>query len=116
VAAALRESWPDHPEWVDMLTGILEEEPMGPDFGWFRRAKTQTRFDWESTRERLDRNRDGRRVWLVSGSVSDDLPDPSMGCAHFLVDPLEKSNDDRVHSQGIYQLHARLQSNPHIVA
>ena len=53
---------------------------------------------------------------FVLGSVSDDLPDPSMGCAHFLVDPLEKSNDDRVHSQGIYQLHARLQSNPHIVA
>jgi hypothetical protein len=31
VAAALRESWPDHPEWVDMLTGILEEEPMGSE-------------------------------------------------------------------------------------
>jgi hypothetical protein len=60
VAAALRESWPDHPEWVDMLTGILEEEPMGPDFGWFRTAKTQTRFGWDATRRRFDRNSDGR--------------------------------------------------------
>jgi hypothetical protein len=60
VAAALRESWPDHPEWVDMLTGILEDEPMGPDFGWFRTAVSQTRFDWNATRDRLDRNHDGR--------------------------------------------------------
>ncbi len=60
VAAALRESWPDHPEWVDMLTGILEEEPMGPDFGWFRTARTQTRFDWNATRRRFDRDGDGR--------------------------------------------------------
>ncbi len=59
IGAALREAWPDHPEWVDMLTAILAEEPMGPDFGWFRTAKTQTRFDWNSTRNRLDRNRDG---------------------------------------------------------
>ena len=49
VAEALQESWPDHPEWVDMLTGILEDEPMGPDFGWFRTAMTQTRFDWDAT-------------------------------------------------------------------
>jgi Ca2+-binding EF-hand superfamily protein len=60
VAQALRESWPDHPEWVDMLTGILEEEPMGPDFGWFRTARTQTRFDWDATRRRYDRDGDGR--------------------------------------------------------
>ncbi len=60
VAQALRESWPDHPEWVDMLTGILEEEPMGPSFGWFRTATTQTRFDWDATRKRYDRNHDGR--------------------------------------------------------
>ena len=47
-------------EWVDMLTGILEEEPMGPNFGWFRTAVTQTRFDWEATRKHFDRNGDGR--------------------------------------------------------
>ncbi len=60
VAEALRESWPDRPEWVDMLAGILDEEPMGPEFGWFRTAVSQTRFDWNSTRKRLDRNGDGR--------------------------------------------------------
>jgi hypothetical protein len=60
VAQALREAWPDHPDWVDMLTAILAEEPMGPEFGWFRTAKTQTRFNWDATRRRLDRNQDGQ--------------------------------------------------------
>jgi thiol-disulfide isomerase/thioredoxin len=60
VAAALRESYPDHPEWLDMLTGILEDEPMGPDFGWFRTARTQTRFGWDATRRIYDRDDDGR--------------------------------------------------------
>ena len=60
VAQALRESWPDHPEWIDMLTGILEEEPMGPEFGWFRTARTQTRFGWDATRRDYDRDGDGR--------------------------------------------------------
>ena len=48
VAEALRESWPDHPEWVNMLTSILAEEPMSPSFGWFRTAVSQTRFDWDA--------------------------------------------------------------------
>ena len=73
VAEALRESWPDHPEWVDMLTGILEEEPMGPDFGWFRTAKTQTRFGWDAVRQRFDRNHDGR-VTPQEMSAGDDFP------------------------------------------
>jgi thiol-disulfide isomerase/thioredoxin len=60
VIAALNESWPDHPEWVDMLTGILQGEPMGPEFGWFRTAKTQTRFNWDATRKQFDRDHDGR--------------------------------------------------------
>jgi hypothetical protein len=59
VAAALQESWPDHPEWIDMLAAILDDEPMGPKYGWFRTAVSQTRFDWESTRKRYDR--DGSR-------------------------------------------------------
>jgi thiol-disulfide isomerase/thioredoxin len=62
VAEALKDSWPDHPEWVDMLTGILEDEPMGPNFGWFRTAVAQTRFDWDSTKKRFDRNGDARVV------------------------------------------------------
>jgi thiol-disulfide isomerase/thioredoxin len=60
VAEALRESWPDHPEWVDMLTSILEDEPMSSNFGWFRTAVAQTRFDWDATRKRFDSNGDGR--------------------------------------------------------
>ena len=60
VAAALEESWPDHPEWVDMLTAILQDEPMSATYGWFRTAVAQTRFDWASTRKRYDRDGDGR--------------------------------------------------------
>ena len=60
VVEALRDAWPDHPECVDMLAAILDDEPMGPKFGWFRTAVAQTRFDWESTRKRFDRNGDGR--------------------------------------------------------
>lgn len=60
VVAALDESWPDHPEWVDMLTAILSDEPMSPNYGWFRTAVAQTRFDWASTRKRYDRDGDGR--------------------------------------------------------
>jgi len=60
VAKALEESWPDRPEWVDMLADILQGSTMGPDSGWFRTAVTQTRFGWDSTRKRLDRDGDGR--------------------------------------------------------
>jgi Ca2+-binding EF-hand superfamily protein len=60
VVKALNESWPEHPEWVDMLVGILNEEPMGTNFGWFRTAVAQTRFDWAATKKRFDRDGDGR--------------------------------------------------------
>lgn len=60
VAKALQESWPDHPEWVDMLSDILQGAPMGPNFGWFRTAVTQTRFTWDATRKAYDRDGDGR--------------------------------------------------------
>jgi thiol-disulfide isomerase/thioredoxin len=60
VAEALHEAWPDHPEWVDMLAAILDDEPMGPKFGWFRTAVSQTRFNWDSTRKRFDRDGGGR--------------------------------------------------------
>jgi hypothetical protein len=59
VAKALQESWPDRPEWLDMYTAILEDAPMGPSSGWFRTAVTQTRFGWEATRKRYDRDGDG---------------------------------------------------------
>ena len=60
VAAALQESWPDHPEWVDMLTAILSDEPMTATYGWFRTAVSQTRFDWDWARKRYDRDGNGR--------------------------------------------------------
>ena len=60
VAEALRESWPDRPEWVDMLADILDSKSMGPDYGWFRTAVAQIRFDWAWARQRFDKNGDGR--------------------------------------------------------
>ncbi len=60
VVKALNESWPDHPEWVDMLVAILNEEPMSSSFGWFRTAVAQTRFDWAATRKRYDKDGNGR--------------------------------------------------------
>src|SRR4051794_27276978 len=60
VARALEESYPDRPEWLDMLADILQGSQLGPNDGWFRRAVAQTRFDWKTTREQLDRDRDGR--------------------------------------------------------
>jgi hypothetical protein len=60
VARALEESWPERPEWVDMLADILQGSQLGPSDGWFRTAVAQTRFDWKATSERFDRNRDGR--------------------------------------------------------
>lgn len=71
VAKALRDSWPDHPEWVDMLADILMEAPMGPEFGWFKTATTQTRFTWDATRKQFDRDGDGRigRVEFPGGDA-----------------------------------------------
>jgi hypothetical protein len=60
VARALEDSWPERPEWVDMLADILQGSQLGPNDGWFRTAVAQTRFDWKATSERLDRNRDGK--------------------------------------------------------
>ncbi|HEV3164983.1 MAG TPA: deiodinase family protein [Isosphaeraceae bacterium] len=60
VQRALAESWPDRPEWVDMLTDILQGSLLGPGDGWFRRAVAQTRFTWEATLKRLDRDGNGR--------------------------------------------------------
>ena len=57
VARALAESWPDRPEWLDMYTAIIDDEMMGPSYGWFRTALTQTRFGWEATSKRYDRDK-----------------------------------------------------------
>jgi hypothetical protein len=60
VTRALDDSWPDRPEWVDMLTDILQGSQLGPNDGWFRRAVAQTRFDWAAVRKRFDHDGDGR--------------------------------------------------------
>ena len=60
IARALEQSWPDRPEWLDMYTAILADEPMGSNFGWFRTAVTQTRFGWDATRKQYDHDADGR--------------------------------------------------------
>jgi hypothetical protein len=60
VARALEDSYPDRPEWLDMLTDILQGSQLGPNDGWFRRAVAQTRFDWKATKEQLDRDKDGK--------------------------------------------------------
>jgi hypothetical protein len=60
IARALDESYPDRPEWVDMLVDILQGSQLGPGDGWFRRAVAQTRFGWKDTRKQLDRDGDGK--------------------------------------------------------
>ena len=53
LAKALDEAWPERPEWLDMYTDILQGSQLGPQDGWFRRAKAQTRFGWEATPQAL---------------------------------------------------------------
>lgn len=60
VNRALAESYPDRPEWLDMLVDILQGSQLGPNDGWFRTALAQTRYTWDAARERLDANRDGK--------------------------------------------------------
>ncbi len=60
VGRALREAWPDRPEWLDMYTAIINDEPMGPTNGWFRTSTTQTRYDWDATKAKYDHDGDGR--------------------------------------------------------
>jgi thiol-disulfide isomerase/thioredoxin len=57
---ALAEAWPERPEWLDMYTDILQGSQLGPNDGWFRRAVAQTRFGWDATRKRFDRDGDGK--------------------------------------------------------
>src|SRR5438045_3848838 len=54
VVRGLDEAWPDHPEWLDEYTAILQGTGLGPNDGWHRRAVAQTRFDWKSVSKRLD--------------------------------------------------------------
>ncbi|WP_435022473.1 deiodinase family protein [Tundrisphaera sp. TA3] len=60
VERALAESGGERPEWVEMLEDIRRGSQLGPEDGWFRTAVAQTRFGWEATRQRFDRDGDGR--------------------------------------------------------
>jgi hypothetical protein len=60
LAKVLAESWPNRPEWLDMYTDILQGSQLGPNDGWFRRAVAQSRFGWDATRKRYDRDKDGK--------------------------------------------------------
>lgn len=60
LAKALAEAWPERPEWLDMYTDIIQGSRLGPNDGWFRRAKAQTRFNWNAARNSFDRDGDGK--------------------------------------------------------
>ena len=60
VEQALKDAAPNRPEWVDMLEDIRKGSQLGPNDGWFRKAVARTRHDWDATRDRLDRDGDGR--------------------------------------------------------
>ncbi len=49
----------DRPEWVEMLTDILQGSQLGPGEGWFKTAVSQTRFNWDATRTLYDKDADG---------------------------------------------------------
>ncbi len=56
----LDDSWPERPEWVDMLADIMEGSQLGPNDGWFRRAVAQKRYTWEAFASRFDKDHDGK--------------------------------------------------------
>ncbi|QEH33718.1 transaldolase/EF-hand domain-containing protein [Aquisphaera giovannonii] len=60
IIKALSAAWPDRPEWLDMYTAILDDEEMGPQYGWFRSAVTQSRYGWDATRKRYDKDGDAK--------------------------------------------------------
>jgi thiol-disulfide isomerase/thioredoxin len=55
----LEKVWPGYPEWLAMLAEILAGNAPAPDAGWYRKAVSQTRFDWKTVSGRFDRNHDG---------------------------------------------------------
>ena len=57
---ALKEAWPDHPEWVDMLTDILKGASSGRGTAGSGRPSRRPASTGTSTRKRFDRDGDGR--------------------------------------------------------
>lgn len=58
----LEKRWPNHPEWLAMFADILGGSQLGPDDGWFRKAKAQSRGNAPAIFSKLDKNGDGRFV------------------------------------------------------
>lgn len=52
--------WPEHPEWVAMFVDILQGSELGPDDGWFRKAKARSRYDWKGASSQFDSDKDSR--------------------------------------------------------
>src|SRR6516165_9950797 len=65
--------WPNPPEWVAMLVDILQGRQLGPGDGWFKTAVGRTRYDWNATRQRLDRDGDGRIARAEFAGSDDDF-------------------------------------------
>ncbi|QEH36927.1 Iodothyronine deiodinase [Aquisphaera giovannonii] len=62
VSAALRNAaaYSSQPEWLDMYRAIQEGEDLSPQFGWFRTAVSQSRYGWDATLQRYNRDADLR--------------------------------------------------------
>ncbi len=56
---AAPESPPVRAEWAAMLADILQGSQLGPGEGWFKTAVSQTRFTWDATRTKCDKDADG---------------------------------------------------------
>ena len=56
---SLEQTWPGYPEALAMFAEIVAGNPEFGGLGWFRKAVSKTRFDWNFVAGRLDRNGDG---------------------------------------------------------
>lgn len=62
IVKELRDSLPNDSEAIAMLDGILSGSTLNSDDGWFKKAKSQTRFGWEHVRKRFDTDLDAKVV------------------------------------------------------
>jgi len=73
IVTELRESLPNDSEAIAMLEGILSGSTLNSDDGWFKKAKSQTRFDWEYVRQRFDNNQDAQVVAMEFAGSNEDF-------------------------------------------
>ena len=60
IVKELRDSLSNDSEAIAMLDGILSGSTLNSDDGWFKKAKSQTRFGWEHVRKRFDTDQDAK--------------------------------------------------------